>query len=353
MHRVTVRGTMRRGGVFGARRDADASYARRRRGEARGRRRASPRRAPRATTLWVVATTLLLAALACAARWTRRTRDDAMATTTTRTASRAFCARANPLVCAHGGDVVRGGVARANTRDALERSATRGARACVEIDVARTRDGALVAMHARDVWTFTRGRVADVGEVTLDELMVFNEDVEDAGQRALTFRDALRHVVGRGMAQITIDFKENPPLGGRGLAQAVLAVTRELGCDECLFWGKDDETVREAQRLGARRVGYTVANYSAAVRAAGMDVISQRRVRRAEAVAVQSEMVSSALVRGAARHKLKTHVWTVNDPERMRAVLAYGVDGVLTDNPRELYRVIAELRTQCDDRGGL
>ena len=96
-----------------------------------------------------------------------------------------------------------------------------------------------------------------------------------------------------------------------------------------------------------------MANYSAAVRAAGMDVISQRRVRRAEAVAVQSEMVSSALVRGAARHKLKTHVWTVNDPERMRAVLAYGVDGVLTDNPRELYRVIAELRTQCDDRGGL
>jgi len=263
-----------------------------------------------------------------------------------------FCARANPVVCAHGGDVVRGSGKRANTREALERAAS-ASYGCVEIDVARTRDGALVAMHARDMWSFTRGRIADVGELTLDELMMFNEDVEDAGQRALTFRQALRLVVGRGMTQITIDFKENPPLGRNGLAKAVLDVTRELGCDECLFWGKDDETIREVQNLGARRVGYTVANFSAAVRAAGMDVISQRRVRRAEVLAVQSEMLSSALMRGAARHKLKTHVWTVNDAERMRAVLAYGVDGVLTDNPRELQRVIGELRTQCDDRSGL
>ena len=219
--------------------------------------------------------------------------------------------------------------------------------------MARTRDGALVAMHARDVRSFTRGRIADVGELTLDELMMFNEDVEDTGQRALTFRQALRLVVGRGLTQITIDFKENPPLGRKGLAKAVLDVTRELGCEECLFWGKDDETIREVQNLGARRVGYTVANFSAAVRAAGMDIISQRRVRRAQVLAVQSEMLSSALMRGAARHKLKTHVWTVNDAEQMRAVLAYGVDGVLTDNPRELQRMIGELRTQCDDRSGL
>ena len=225
-----------------------------------------------------------------------------------------FCARANPVVCAHGGDVVRGSGKRANTREALERAAS-ASYSCVEIDVARTRDGALVAMHARDMRSFTRGRIADVGELTLDELMMFNEDVEDAGQRALTFQQALRLVVGRGMTQITIDFKENPPLGRKGLAKAVLDVTRELGCDECLFWGKDDETIREVQNLGARRVGYTVANFSAAVRAAGMDVISQRRVHRGGVGCA----IRDALVGAHARSRSTQIEDTRVDGERRRA----------------------------------
>ena len=57
--------------------------------------------------------------------------------------SAAFCARDDPIVCAHGEDVREGELA--NTRAPL----TSPSRLydCVEIDVARTNDGALVAMH--------------------------------------------------------------------------------------------------------------------------------------------------------------------------------------------------------------
>ena len=66
----------------------------------------------------------------------------------------------------------------ANTRAPL----TRASRLydCVEIDVARTNDGALVAMHGRDVRRFTRGALSDVGEVSRDELEMWNADGAEA-----------------------------------------------------------------------------------------------------------------------------------------------------------------------------
>jgi len=269
------------------------------------------------------------------------TRDDA--------ASRAFCAMSDPLVCAHGGEVLIGEMG--NTAEALRRARERG-RKCVEIDVGRTRDGALMAMNARDVKAFTRGVAEDIGEVTLEEVEAWNAETEGA-MRALTLGEALREVAGRGMAQITIDFKENAPLGRRGLAQAAVAIANETKCEECLFWGKDDETIREALALGARRVGYAVANFSSAVRAAGMEKIHNGRVKGARVIALQSEMLTTEVVRRARRLGLAVHVWTVNDVDRMRYVINHGVDGVLTDKPRELERVIAEFRTQCVDREGL
>ena len=216
---------------------------------------------------------------------------------------------------------------------------------CVEVDVARTRDGALVAMHGRDVARFTRGAIGDVGEVSRDELEMWNEDEYES----LDLRAALAGVAGRGLKQITIDYKENAPLGRRGLAEAVVRTARSVGCSECLYWGKDDATLRETRALG-ENVGYVVANFSAEMRYKGYDKIGRGRVRGARAVAVQSEMLSSTLVRRARRAGLAVHVWTVNDEERMRRTLNHGVDGILTDRPMVLRDLIASLRARCTNR---
>jgi glycerophosphoryl diester phosphodiesterase len=52
-----------------------------------------------------------------------------------------------PLVCAHGGDTIRH---PPNTVEALRAAVELGAD-CVEVDVARTKDNRLVAMHKRDL----------------------------------------------------------------------------------------------------------------------------------------------------------------------------------------------------------
>lgn len=61
--------------------------------------------------------------------------------------SPAFCAQPPPLVCAHGGDT---SAAPPNTAAAFAAALAGGAR-CVEVDVARTKDGQLVVLHAREL----------------------------------------------------------------------------------------------------------------------------------------------------------------------------------------------------------
>ena len=39
---------------------------------------------------------------------------------------------------------------------------------------------------------------------------------------------------------------------------------------------------------------------------------------------------------------LEVVVWTVNDPARMRALIDLGVDGIITDYPGRLRRVLSE-----------
>ena len=45
------------------------------------------------------------------------------------------------------------------------------------------------------------------------------------------------------------------------------------------------------------------------------------------------DSVSAALVERAQDEGLEVNVWTVNDPDRMAALLDYGVDGICTDHP--------------------
>lgn len=55
------------------------------------------------------------------------------------------------------------------------------------------------------------------------------------------------------------------------------------------------------------------------------------------------ELVDSALVKRAHDHDLTVVPWTVNDAEAMRAQIAMGVDGIITDYPSLLRQVMAEL----------
>ena len=58
------------------------------------------------------------------------------------------------MVCAHGGDISAG---LANTMPAYRAALAHPAVKCVEVDVSRTRDDTLVALHQRQLLTISEG----------------------------------------------------------------------------------------------------------------------------------------------------------------------------------------------------
>ena len=54
----------------------------------------------------------------------------------------------------------------------------------------------------------------------------------------------------------------------------------------------------------------------------------------------RKEIVTSGFVQAAQRSDLRVDVWTVNTEQGMRRLLGYGVDGIMTDRPEILNRVL-------------
>jgi len=53
------------------------------------------------------------------------------------------------------------------------------------------------------------------------------------------------------------------------------------------------------------------------------------------------DLVTRDLVVFAHRHDVQVHVWTINDPAEMERLLALGVDGVMSDFPGRLQKVVS------------
>ena len=209
----------------------------------------------------------------------------------------AFCARpTDPLVCAHGTvgsrdwpaqvDRVPSGASPCQRKDcplpntvpALAAAVDAGFE-CVEVDVSRTKDGPLVALHSRELRHLTNGAKTSVAEITLREAMAL--EMPSGSYGVATFAEAMATVVNRGLRQITVDFKEDGRPGHAvSFAQTALAeiamVDPDNGCPECVYWGKDDSVMLDVLRSSRGQVGYTVANFSAAMRDGGLDTTPTR-----------------------------------------------------------------------------
>ncbi|QES04999.1 glycerophosphodiester phosphodiesterase [Streptomyces venezuelae] len=236
-----------------------------------------------------------------------------------------------PLPFAH-----RGGTANGleNTAAAFRRAAAAGYR-YFETDVHTTADGALVAFHdaTLDRVTDATGRIGDLPWAAVREARV-------AGAEPLPlFADLLEEFPE---ARWNVDLK----------AEAALLPLIDL--------------IRKKRAWGRVCVGsFTEARVARAQRMAGPELATSYGVRgvvglrlrslgipaavRAGAIAAQVPerqggipVVDRRFVRAAHARGLQVHVWTVNDPARMNALLDLGVDGIMTDQLETLRSVLTE-----------
>lgn len=212
-------------------------------------------------------------------------------------------------------------LARENTIEAFELAVKVGADA-VELDVRRTADGVLVVHHDAIV---NDGRV--IAETTWQDLPAY----------VPTLGDALDACAG---VWVNIEIKNNeqePDFDPADRAAVdVLATLAERGSGRWLLSSFRLRTVDRCRLLDPSvPTAWLTLDLSP-------EVVEQAAARGHTAVHPWEPTVTADQVERCHEAGLLVNTWTCNDPERFRALVAAGVDGVVTDVPDVM---LAALRT--------
>ncbi|KAL7118381.1 hypothetical protein ACP275_03G133000 [Erythranthe tilingii] len=251
-----------------------------------------------------------------------------------------------PLVCAHGGDSTK---AFPNTMDAYNIALSYQVD-CIEIDVSRSSDGVLFALHDRDLQRISGNRTSKAGYLSMKEIenlgSSHHNSLEFHGVNIPTIEDALKLISG-SVKQVILDAKVGPPLYEKGLAKDILSVVERSKCKNCIVWAKSDSLARDLIKLSRdTTVGYIVMIDEAS--GTRMELL---RMRGAGVVGVYHHLIDEKLVKILHGRKKKVYAWTVDEEEWMQKMLVESVDGVVTSDPALLQRVMHDLRTNCFQLG--
>jgi glycerophosphoryl diester phosphodiesterase len=232
-----------------------------------------------------------------------------------------------------------------NTLAAFEMAVEMGA-GFVEIDLHLSRDARLVAIHDDTLQRTTNGG-GPVGAKTLEELRQLDAGSwfdgrprRDApagatrrsftGERLPTIEEILAFARNRN-AGLFLELKASGP---SGIEHAILGALRAhdgiLGNVVLSF---DLTTLANLRRLEPLvMTGYLCTNIEEAVTKA-TSVGARQLLPRAD-------RITPELVAEAHRSDLKVVAWTVDDPAQMKALVAAGVDGIITNVPGELVKLL-------------
>ena len=285
-----------------------------------------------------------------------------------------------PAVCAHGtyDGVEEAAKAQPNTLAAYRQALAAGV-TCVEVDAARTLDGELLVLHARDLGRYLppgeqRRQVCDFASHEIAALT----STEAAAQRGLppldvaSVHDALSASLEGGATRAIVDLKvcerDGMEVDTRELVRDVVLTMKRVGCGKrCLVWAKSDEAVARTKSLDDLTLtGYVVMNHTASSAATGHDAtirgtalpehrenergLDWTQLGRAEVVAMYYGTLDADRLDVAHRHGKEVYAWVANDAPSMVKCLDHFVDGVVTNHPARLLRARQARYAACRSR---
>ena len=254
-----------------------------------------------------------------------------------------------PVVIAHRG---YSSVAPENTLPAFERALAAGAD-LTELDYHHTRDGQLIVIHDETLDRTTDavqrwgGRNLRVSDRTLEELRELKAGIgfepTYPGTRLPTLSEAMA-VIQRGSVTL-IERKA-------GDAAACVALLRKQGLvNRVVVQSFDWNYLRDYRRMDPEQVlgalgppgSHGGRKLTDAEKALTPEWLDEVRSVGAQ-VAVWNRQVDAAAVKAAHARGLKVWVYTIDEPAVADALLAAGVDGIITNNPAIVWKVLATRR---------
>jgi glycerophosphoryl diester phosphodiesterase len=208
----------------------------------------------------------------------------------------------------------------------------------VEIDVQLSRDGVPVVFHDEDTLGRTTNGRGRVGDLTLAQLKQLDagswQSSRWAGTRIPTLAEAMVAARARG-GRLLIDLKEE------AMGAAIADVIRQVRFpSHMLVVGAWTETQRadairhlpgaQVLKTDSEPTTWTAADFEA------------ERSRGIAGFEVGDNW-TPGFIEAAHAHGMPVYAYTINDEPTMRRLIALGIDGIETDDPALLSRVVREI----------
>jgi glycerophosphoryl diester phosphodiesterase len=232
-----------------------------------------------------------------------------------------------------------------NTAYAFQQAIDLGYR-YIETDVRMTRDGVIVVFHDPSLER-TTGGAGDIAKLDWSHLEPMDAAHHYQPEAGYPLRRSGIGIPRLGDILATFpDTHFNIDLKAPGMEWAVADVVKRAGAEDRMLVGSFfDGRLRKFRRITRG----TIATSAGPAAAAALWAAS-RLGRQGPAVPdayqippeagpmrVDERMVQAAHSRGA-----HVHIWTINEAEEMRRLLALGVDGIITDRPDVLNEVLED-----------
>ncbi|HEY8526076.1 MAG TPA: glycerophosphodiester phosphodiesterase [Acidimicrobiales bacterium] len=237
-----------------------------------------------------------------------------------------------PLAFSHQGAHREGGPAE-NTMGAFEAAVEMGYR-YLETDAHATADGVLVAFHDDHLDNLTDGSGL-IGDLPLAEVRA----VKVRGRDQIPLLEDL--LTAWPDVRINIDPKHDAAV------EPLIELIRRTGTIDrvCIGSFSDRRLARLRAELGPRLCTSMGPRQVARLMAASRGVPAGRFTAACVQVPTRKGRVPLVTDRflSAAHHRgLQVHVWTINEADEMHRLLDMGVDGIMTDRPDVLKKVLVE-----------
>jgi glycerophosphoryl diester phosphodiesterase len=251
-----------------------------------------------------------------------------------------------PLVIAHqGGD----GIWPGNTMFAFQNAADLGADV-LEMDLHITSDGVLVLMHDETVDRTTDGS-GEIEAMTLDQLKKLDAGYDWSPDEGVTFPFRGQGITAPTLEEVftafpeyrmTIEIKKTIASMAKPFCETIRKHNME---DKVLVASFHDERLKEFRAECPEVATSSAKNETTVFVLLTKAFLGGFYSPKFYSLQVPEEsggitVMTEAFVRAAHARNLAVEPWTINDEETIRKLIAWGVDGIITDRPDIMMEVL-------------
>ena len=249
-----------------------------------------------------------------------------------------------PLVIAHRG---ASGLAPENTLSAIAKAIEIGVDR-IEMDLRQTIDGEVIVLHDKTIIRTTNGW-GSARKLPLKKIKRYSAGSwfhpDFSAERIPTFREVLELVNGR--ATLLLEVKDGSPYH-HGIEKRIIELVNEYKANEwCIVQSFNDRILNNFRKLPEfdADMQKLFAAFIPVAPFYGGSKFTYKRLRRydfAREVNINRRYVNPRVVRKVHDMGKKVNVWTVNETEALAKFVKWGVDGIITDYPDRLRKVIGD-----------